>query len=269
MSQEKRLSLREILRRKPVLVGCALDSAVPAFVEMAGRVGFDVVWLDLEHYRRSPRETEAFCIACDASGAMPLLRVADASRESILPALEMGARFVVVPMVESAQTARQIVQWGKFAPLGGRGYNGATRGMHYALESRLPTMDSANEQTYLFPQIESLQGVQNCAEIVGVDGIEGALVGPADLSISAGMPLDFTNPAFRALFRSAIQAICGQGKIAAVATAHPDLVDDALDCGAQIILCASDMAAVREHLKDTYLRHQQLVSTKSLVPNNA
>ncbi len=266
MAELKARPLKEILDRQPVLLGCALDSAVPAFVEMAGQVGYDVVWLDLEHYRRSPREIEAFCIACDASGALPLLRVAGASRDAILPALEMGARFVVIPMVESAGMARQIVQWGKFAPLGERGYNGATRGMKYALHSRLETMAAANEETYLFPQIESMEGVRCCAEIVSVPGIEGALVGPADLSISAGMPLDFGNPAFRRLYRSAIETIREQGKIAAVATAHPGLIDDALDCGAQLILCASDMFAVREHLKAVHAQHRKLIAERQAEP---
>jgi 2-keto-3-deoxy-L-rhamnonate aldolase RhmA len=179
-----------------------------------------------------------------------------------LPALELGARFVVIPMVESAETARQIVAWGKFAPLGERGYNGATRGMKYALQSRLEMMSEANEETYLFPQIESVEGVRHCAEIVRVEGIEGALVGPADLSISAGMPLDFGNPAFRKLYRSAIETIRDQGKVAAVATAHPDLIDDALECGARMIFCASDMFAVREHLKETHTRHRRLMAER-------
>ena len=95
--------LQQLLATKPVLLGSAIESGSPAFVEISGRLGFEVAWLDLEHYRHSPTDVAAFCTACSASGAMPLLRIADASRESILPALEAGATLVVIPMVESAE----------------------------------------------------------------------------------------------------------------------------------------------------------------------
>jgi 4-hydroxy-2-oxoheptanedioate aldolase len=252
--------LQRILAAKPVLLGSAIESGSPAFVEIAGRLGFDVAWLDLEHYRHSPHDVAAFCTACAASGSMPLLRIADASRESILPALEAGATFVVIPMVESAETARQIVRHGKFAPLGSRGYNSSTRGMSYGMISGIEMMRAADRDTYLFPQIETVEGARNCTEIVKVEGIEGALVGPADLSISAGMPLDYENPVFRKLYRSAITDIRDQGKIAATATAHPGLLEQAIDAGVQIIVCASDTGAVREYLKESYLRHTRLAA---------
>jgi 2-keto-3-deoxy-L-rhamnonate aldolase RhmA len=252
--------LHQLLATKPVLLGSAIESGAPAFVEISGRLGFDVVWLDLEHYRHNPSGVSAFCTACSASGAMPLLRIADASRESILPALEAGATFVVIPMVESADTARQIVHHGKFAPLGGRGFNSSTRGMSYGMVPGIEVMRAANRDTYLFPQIETVEGARNCTEIVKVDGIEGALVGPADLSISAGMPLDYENPVFRKLYRSAITDIRDQGKIAATATMHAGLLEEAIDAGVQIIVCASDTSAVREYLKESHSRHTRLAA---------
>jgi 4-hydroxy-2-oxoheptanedioate aldolase len=163
-------------------------------------------------------------------------------------------------MVESAETARQIVRHGKFAPLGSRGYNSSTRGMSYGMISGIEMMRAADRDTYLFPQIETVEGARNCTEIVKVEGIEGALVGPADLSISAGVPLDYENPVFRKLYRSAITDIRDQGKIAATATAHPRLLEDAIDAGVQIIVCASDTGAVREYLKESYLRHTRLAA---------
>jgi 4-hydroxy-2-oxoheptanedioate aldolase len=255
--------LNELLWRKQVLTGCAIDSCVPAFAEMAGKIGYDIAWLDLEHYRRNPNDVESFCLACSAGGALPALRVADGSRGSIMHALEVGARLVIVPMVSSPETAAKLVVYGKFSPEGTRGYNGATRGMGYALGSRLELMQVANRQTYLFPQIETMEAVENCAAIVKITGITGALVGPADLSISAGMPLDFENPSFLHLYRTAIQTIRQCGKVAATATSHPVLVREALEAGVQILICASDTAAVREHMVEVRKRTLDLIGSFS------
>lgn len=247
----KGLDLEELLQRKGVLLGCAVDSGVLSFVEFSGRLGYDLTWIDLEHYSRSGSLLESFCITCEASGVLSTMRLSDASRTSILQALELGIRIVVIPMVNDAATAYEIVQHGKFAPLGNRGFNGGTRGLQYGLEDRSAAIRYANEKTYLFPQIETAEALDRLEEIVNVDGIAGALVGPADLSISLGMPLDFTNPKFIECYQDAIRRVRACGKIAATATGHAGLIGVALEAGLQILVGASDIVGVRDYMRGT------------------
>jgi len=246
-----RPDLAELVDRKGVLLGCAVDTGVPQLVEIAGRVGYDFIWIDLEHCPRDGSALEAFCMACDLNGALSTMRVADASRKSILHALELGTRIIVIPMVNDAATAAAIVQHGKFAPLGNRGFNGGTRGMQYGLGERARAIEFANNQTHLIPQIETAEALDNLEEIVGVEGITGALVGPGDLSFSLGMPLDFDNPTFLDLYRGAIQRIRACGKFAATATGHPGLLRVALEAGVQLIVGASDVVGARDYMKAT------------------
>ena len=244
-------TLQSLIQERGVLLGCGIDSASPAIAELAGLLGYDVVWADLEHLGIDRAQAEDFCRGASAGGALSLLRVPGADRDHILHALEAGAHIVVVPMVESPDTAREVVRHGKFAPLGMRGFNGSSRGMRYGVGDKLDTMRWANEQTHLFVQIETMAAVQRCTEIVSVPGISGGLVGPADLSVSMGKPLAFDDPEVIAVFRDAVRLIRDSGKIAASVTPHPSLLRAGLEEGLQIVICTSETATLRTSWQQT------------------
>jgi len=125
-----------LIPERGVLLGCCIDSASPAIAELAGILGFDFVWADLKHLSVDRTQAENFCRGAKAGGALSLLRAPGAERDHILHALEAGANLVVVPMVESPETAVAIVRHGKYAPLGMRGFNGSPRGMQYGVGQR-------------------------------------------------------------------------------------------------------------------------------------
>jgi 2-keto-3-deoxy-L-rhamnonate aldolase RhmA len=237
--------LHELIRRRKVLTGCACDSVSPAAAELAGTLGFDLVWADLEHGPADWRDAQMFCQAAQAGGALSLLRVQSADRNHILHALDVGANLVVVPMIETPEAAQEVVRHGKYAPLGRRGFAGSPRGLKYGCgEDKLELVRAANQQTHLFVQIETAAALERCEEIAAVEGLTGALVGPADLSFSLGRPLDF-GPEFAAKFASAVRIIRKAGKVAATATAHPGLIAAGIEAGLQIIVCASEVVSLR------------------------
>jgi 4-hydroxy-2-oxoheptanedioate aldolase len=245
MSADETSQLHNLLRQRNVLLACACDSVAPVAAELAGLLGFDAVWGDLEHGPADWRDAQVFCQAAKAGGALTILRVQSADRNHVLHALDVGANAVVVPMVESRATAQEIVQHGKYAPLGRRGFAGSPRGVGYGIEpDKMELIRRANRETHLFVQIETATALERCADIVSVDGLTGALVGPADLSFSLGRPLDF-NAEFIEKFAAAVRTIRAQGKIAATATAHPGLIDAGIEAGLQIIVCASEIISLR------------------------
>ena len=245
MPQDDPSQLHALIRQRTVLLGCACDSVSPVAAELAGNLGFDAVWADLEHGPADWRDAQIFCQAAKAGGALTILRVQSDDRNHVLHALDIGANVVVVPMVESRETAQQVVQHGKYAPIGKRGFAGSPRGLGYGVESdKVELIKRINRETHLFVQIETATALERCAEIVSVDGLSGALVGPADLSFSLGTPLDF-NADFIARFAAAIRTIRAAGKIAATATAHAGLIEAGIDAGLQIIVVASEIISLR------------------------
>lgn len=243
--------LRTKIQTKKVLLGCAVETFSPKTVELAGMMGFDLVWADLEHMNGTSEQTELLCIGARAGGAWPFVRVPLTERPYVMCALEAGARLVSIPMVEDVETARRIVEYGKFRPVGNRGFAGSTRGLNYGIGNQLGNTEWADRETHLFPQIETVDALRRCREIVGVEGITGAVIGPADLSFSMGKPLRFDDPEVLEAVTHAIREVRALDKIAAIAAGHPATVKAALQAGVQIIICASERASLRAHWQQT------------------
>ena len=233
------------LGAKKILVGCSIESFLPSHAEMAGMLGFDIVWADLEHMSGSPHQVEQFCIGAKAGGALPIVRVPFTDRTHIMRALEAGARLISIPMVETAEMSRSIVDYGKYKPIGNRGFASTSRGLLYGMANPLANTEWANRETHLFPQIETMDGLRHCKEIIGTEGISGGVIGPADLSFSMGKPLKFDDPQMIEAVCQAVREICALNKIAIAVTSHPGLLKASLEAGARVFVCAGERASLR------------------------
>ncbi len=222
------------------LRGVAILSGSPRLAELAGRIGFETVWIEVEHGPASFSEIEAMCIAAEAGGAAPTVRLPDHNRHHVLRALECGARIVVVPMVNDAATARSIVEYGKFPPLGKRGYNTRSRGLGYGLAGVPQMFEAANANTHLIAQIETLEAAANIEAIVAVEGISGMLIGPGDLSASLGRPGQFANPELIEIVLSCMRKTQTAGKRTGLLAPAGPLQDAALAAGLDMLFCGGD-----------------------------
>jgi 2-keto-3-deoxy-L-rhamnonate aldolase RhmA len=96
-----------------------------------------------------------------------------------------------------------------------------------------------------------MTGFRRCKEIVDVEGISGGVIGPADLSISMGKPLQFDHPDVTEAVCSAIRQIRALGKIAISVNGHPVLAKASIEAGAQISVCATERGSLRTHWTQT------------------
>ncbi len=223
------------------LLGAAVLSGSMQIAELAGMAGFDTVWIDVEHGGTTYSELERLCMAIESGGAIPTARLPNHHREHVIRALEAGARIVVVPMVNDAATAREIVRWGKFPPLGERGFNSRSRGVGYGLMPALEAFEAANRRAHLFAQIETLDAVNNLDSICSVEGLSGILIGPGDLSASMGKAARFDDPALISIVTECIRGARAEGKHAGILVAPGPLLDAAKGAGADLIYCAGDI----------------------------
>jgi 2-keto-3-deoxy-L-rhamnonate aldolase RhmA len=177
-------SFRSRLRSGETLFAPLMTLNSPAVAELMADVGFDWLFIDAEH---STLDTAQMQLLLQASAPTPcVIRLASGDDVPIKKALDIGAAGIIVPQVNSADHARRIVQSAKYAPVGQRGL-GIARAHRYGLNVR-EYMQTANDDTAVIVQAEHRDAVANIEAIVRVEGVDGVLIGPYDLSASLGLP---------------------------------------------------------------------------------
>jgi 2-keto-3-deoxy-L-rhamnonate aldolase RhmA len=186
-------------------------------IEALGTVGLDYIFLDMEHCPVSVDEMARYICAADAAGLTPVVHVSEGTRAEVLRALDVGAKGIIVPCIETVEQVRELVRCAKFPPLGDRGYcmsRDGGWGYSDAYAAGLAGyMETANRDTLLLPQCETVGCLEHVEEIVRLDGVDGILIGPYDLSIAMGMAGDFDAPPFRAALERIRRACKDAGKI--------------------------------------------------------
>jgi 2-keto-3-deoxy-L-rhamnonate aldolase RhmA len=173
----------EKLRAGKTVRICALGHFFPAFIRHAAYHGFDCIWLDCEHRVMEEREIQALLAHFHLFDIDCMLRTPTREKTKLYRFLEDGSSGLLIPLVSTADEARQLVQSVKFPPLGERGLDGAGLDSDYALPSNEDFPAAANRETFLVVQIETPEAVRNVDEIAAVNGIDGLFIGPADLGL--------------------------------------------------------------------------------------
>ena len=230
----------------------------PWFAEVAGKLGFDVIWFDMEHRAHSYEMIDRMSVACRATGVDLMVRIRKTGYTSAMRALEFGANGIMVPHCCSPQEAQEWVNWTRFPPLGKRGFDGAGADADYALASPLDYLQRQNEETFLALQIEDREAVDCVEEIAAVEGIDLLFVGPADLSISYGVPMQRQHPLMQSAFDRVANAAEKAGKWWGTVTDTPEAAQTELDRGARMVTCADDHFLLVHGLKEAYRQFEKI-----------
>ncbi|MBU5436292.1 HpcH/HpaI aldolase/citrate lyase family protein [Pseudoflavonifractor sp. MSJ-37] len=184
-------------------------------VENIACAPFDFVIIDGEHQEIGTDTMTAAIAAAEAAGMAPMVRIGEISRRSVLHPLDAGAAGLIIPAVKTAEEVRTLVAYAKFAPLGDRGYL-PTRDCRWGTRPGFaPTayMEEANRRTILMPQCETRECLEHIEEIAAIDGVDGIFVGPMDLSIALGIPLQLDAPELRRAIDRIVAACRASGKM--------------------------------------------------------
>jgi 4-hydroxy-2-oxoheptanedioate aldolase len=178
------------LRSGQPAVGTWLSLCTPVAAEAMAHVGWDWLVVDAEH---SPVgfETMVNCFrAAQLGGAVPMARVPWNDTVWIQRTLDAGALGLVVPMVNSAEDARQVVSNMKYATKGQRSFGGSRVAPYIDADYRT----WADENLAVIVMIETIQAVEQAEAILGVEGVVGCFIGPNDLALSMGLSQKDTGP---------------------------------------------------------------------------
>ena len=238
-------SLKARLRKDELAVGVFVQMRTAAVVEILGRTGFDFLVLDMEHGSLDLQDAEELIRASDVTGITPIVRVPRNDANAILKVLEMGAKGILAPRVDSAEEARNIVQAAKYAPIGARGIAFLSRAAGYFAEDPKAYFREANAETLVITQIESVEGARNAAEVCSVDGVDALFIGPYDLSQSMGYPGEVKRPVVEETMSQSIRAICEHGCVAGI-YAGPEDAARWVNEGVRMLACSVDVLLFHE-----------------------
>lgn len=173
-------------------------------IECLGLAGMDYVIVDTEHGPFDVESTAEYVRSARLRNISPFARVKDATRPSILKMLDIGVEGLIIPNIHTVQEVRDIVEYGKFFPVGRRGV-APTRygGWGFDLFAcELPAyFDACNLETMLIPQCETKGCLDKIDEIVSIEGVAGIFIGPYDLSVALGKPAVFDDTFQKAVDR--------------------------------------------------------------------
>lgn len=190
------LSIAQRLAQDEAVIGTMIRSInTSAIVPIAQQAGFDFIMLDLEHGDHDFQTVQTIAQLGRASGLDVLVRVPELTRGYVSRALDCGVAGIMVPMLESAQQAQNLVNWCKYAPIGKRGL--ATAGGMSSFTNPANTaafMAESNQRVLAIAQIETVAGVEAIDEIAAVPGLDALLIGPNDLAVSLGKPGQIHSP---------------------------------------------------------------------------
>jgi len=194
MSNNLKARLRNGERVLGTMISFADHAELPKIVKLCG---FDYFIVDCEHGNFDYTTVARLMTVARETGICGMVRIPEARREVVLKYMDMGAGGLLLPNTETVEDAKALVEHSKYSPLGNRGVQ-MFRG-HSGLEkiaSISDYMKKANNETVLLIQIESPIGLKNIDDLMAVEGIDAAFIGPNDLSHRMGLSGQFEHPDF-------------------------------------------------------------------------
>lgn len=232
-------TFKQALRQGKPQIGLWLGLADPYAAEALAGTGFDWLLIDGEHAPNDLRQTLAQLQAVAPYPAHPIARPVSGDAALIKQLLDIGAQTLLVPMVETAEQAKQIVQATRYPPAGIRGV-----GSSLARSSRWDQIENylhqADEQICVLVQVETKKGLENLQAITDVEGVDGVFFGPADLSASLGHLGNPLHPVVQVAIVNGIKTVCQSGKAPGILMSNQTLARQYIELGARFVAVGVD-----------------------------
>ncbi len=231
-------------------IGCWMGFADGYAADIMSTAGFDWLVIDGEHAPNDIRSISDQLIALEPSPSHPVVRVPIGETWMIKQVLDVGAQTVLVPMVDTAQQACDLVQACRYAPEGVRGV-GAALARATRFSSVSDYVETANAQICLLVQVETKAGIAALDDILAVDGIDGVFIGPADLAADMGFGGNSAAPEVQAVILGALEKIRAAGKAPGILSLNDDFTRQYLHVGAQFVAVGIDVVMLAQTARDT------------------
>jgi len=190
--------IKELYESGRQTIGTFINLGSEVSAECIGIAGMDYFIVDTEHSPFDISEALQCIRSAEIRNVIPFIRIKEVTRSTVLKMLDIGAKGLIIPGLKTVDEVKQLIQFGKYGPIGERGF-GPNRCCNYGYDQSLngglkAYLEQANESTLFVPQCETKEFLEHIEEIVALEGVDGIFVGPFDLSIALGRPGQFDHP---------------------------------------------------------------------------
>jgi 4-hydroxy-2-oxoheptanedioate aldolase len=235
-------AFKKALQEKRTQYGLWCSLLGPLTTEICAAAGFDWLLLDSEH---TPNDLQNLMIQSQIIAGYPGVHAVAripmghgyVGQALIKQYLDLGIQTLLVPMVDNAEQARELVRCMRYPPQGIRGM-AATRASGWGRNPAYAT--EANREVCLLVQVETQEGVRNVDAIAQVEGVDGVFIGPSDLSAAFGHVGDPWHPEMLALHEDLFGGIRKAGKAIGILTLDETLARKHVEMGATFIAVGTD-----------------------------
>jgi 2-dehydro-3-deoxyglucarate aldolase len=241
-------------------IGSWINTASPVVAEIMAASGFDFLVVDAEHsavdFEKSQQLFQA--IRAGNPNCIPMVRMPGNQYQDTKRYLDAGAMGVIAPLITTRQEAELLVRSVKYPPMGERGVGyGRSHGYGFDFDQY---MARANNDTFVCVQIEHIRAVENLDDILSVEGINAAFIGPYDLSASMGITAQFDKKDYKKAVATILQKCGEHGIMAGIHVVQPDAdeVHKRMEEGFSMIAYSLDITMIGKACRDGLKSIKQL-----------
>lgn len=216
---------------------CSLASSVAA--EVVSYSGYDWLLFDSEHAPNEIPDLLSLLHASSQGTATPVIRPPSNDAVAIKRILDLGARTLLIPYVQSEAEARNAVRFTRYPPHGIRGVSASSRASQYGRTANY--LKTADTEICVLLQVETDESLSHLSKIAAVDGVDGIFVGPSDLAASLGHIGNPQHPVVQKALMHAAKALSKLGKPAGILTSNIDEARRYIGWGYQFVAVGSDI----------------------------
>lgn len=256
------MNIKQRLKNKDIVAGSWLNTGSPVVAELMAQCGFDYICVDVEHSAVDLPQTQQLFQAIRSGNqhCAPFVRLHGVDYPFVKRYLDAGAMGVIAPLVVCKEEVETLIRATKYPPLGQRGV-GFCRANNYGMNLS-QSLKTADDEITLVVQIEHIDAVKNIDEILSVDGVDAAFIGPYDLSASMGIPAQFDHPDYLQAIRNIQQACERHGVASGIHVVKPDTseVDQRIREGYRLIAYSLDITLLTTYFQQGVDAIKQLKS---------
>jgi 2-keto-3-deoxy-L-rhamnonate aldolase RhmA len=234
----------------------------PNLAYLLAQCGFDFFIIDNEHGSYSPETISNMIAAARGAGVLTLVRIPEIRRETILKPLDCGAAGLLVPQVNTAHQAEEIMTHAKYPPLGNRGVALSRAHSLYARPKADQYLEQANEATFIAVQAESPEAIQNLESIAATPGVDAIFVGPADLSVSLGIPGQVTHPDEIQAIDRVVEVCQAQGITPGIHMSNLEMLAAWIKKGMRFVTFSSDVDLLARSAADSLVQLKKVIKKR-------